>query len=240
MKLFNTKICLLTSIVFIHLNSFSYSNTKSLSQNGAIENGNFWMSDKSKVFIKNNKDLLDLQQGVMLVKSKKGLFKKPVNINTKVAKIKAKATMMISYQPRKYIKIVCIDGKVNIALKSLKKSKVKITTGQMLIINCLENHLSDVINIDMAQLMNTSNLISNVRNQDADIREIANGLTRNNNNNQNNNRRNNNGQRNNNRGNNGKGNNNNQPRQQQPRPRAPQPANNNQAQQKNKDAKPKK
>lgn len=103
---------------------------------------------------------LDLEKGVMMVSTaKKGLGRQSLTVETEQIKATTNAKMLISYQPRRYIKIACIEGRVTVSLKGLTKNSVTIRKGQMLIINCLENLLPAAVSVDMNQLMQTSPLL---------------------------------------------------------------------------------
>ncbi|MFT5468752.1 MAG: hypothetical protein ACI8UO_003864 [Verrucomicrobiales bacterium] len=117
------------------------------------------VGSKTDVALRENESELDLNQGVMLVSSdKSGLGREKMTVNTPFAQIEAKATMMITYQPGRYIKIACIEGKVTVNLKSLAKDEITIRAGQLLIIHCLENTMPRVFDVDLPSLVGSSQL----------------------------------------------------------------------------------
>ncbi len=124
--------------------------------------GIFRVGSNSKVGLRRTQErTLDLQKGVMMVNTtRKGLGRQSVTVETNEIRATANATMIISYQPRRYIKIVCTEGKVKVSLKNVAKETVTIRKGQMLVINCLENVLPGAVNVDMSQLMRTSPLFA--------------------------------------------------------------------------------
>jgi hypothetical protein len=126
----------------------------------AIGGGVLRVGSKTETYLSSSGDQLDLKQGVMMVSSgRSGLRRDAVNIETPVAQIKAKATMLINYQPTKYIKISCIEGTVTVALKSLLKDTVTIREGQVLVINCHEDHSPKLFDIDLRRLLGSSSLV---------------------------------------------------------------------------------
>ncbi|MEM7013893.1 MAG: FecR domain-containing protein [Verrucomicrobiota bacterium] len=122
-------------------------------------NGVIRVGSKTDVAIRDNENELDLNKGVMLVSSDKaGFGRDKLTVNTPFAQVEAKATMMITYQPGRYIKIACIEGKVDVELKSLAKDKVKLRAGQLLIIHCLENTTPRLFDIDLPTFVGSSPL----------------------------------------------------------------------------------
>lgn len=116
----------------------------------------------SRVSVREADEALDLQQGVIMVKTdRKGLLRREsLSVETEQIRATTNATMLISYQPRRYIKIACLEGKVTVSLKGLARETVTIRKGQLLIINCLENVLPDAVSVDMNRLMQTSPLLA--------------------------------------------------------------------------------
>ncbi len=118
------------------------------------------MGSKTETFLHQNGDRLDLKKGVMMVSSgRRGLRRDAVTVGTPVAEINAKATMLINYQPLKYIKISCIEGTVSVSLRSLMRDSVKIREGQVLVIHCLEDRAPKLMDIDLRRLLGTSALV---------------------------------------------------------------------------------
>lgn len=125
-----------------------------------IDGGVLRVGSKTETFLNSSGDQLDLKHGVMMVSSgRSGLRRDSVNIETPVAEIRAKATMLINYQPQKYIKISCVEGTVTVALKSLLTDTVTIREGQVLVINCHEDHTPKLFDIDLRRLLGSSALV---------------------------------------------------------------------------------
>ena len=123
--------------------------------------GTFRVGANSDLTVGADGKTIDLRQGVMMVNTgNNGLLKRnSVTVETEQIQATSNASMLISYQPHRYIKIACLEGKVTITLKGLSRETVTIRKGQLLIINCLENILPDAITVDMSRLMQTSPLL---------------------------------------------------------------------------------
>lgn len=127
----------------------------------STDGGTVRVGANSSVGIRGEEKTLDLQRGVVMVSTaKKGFSRQSLTVETDQITATTNATMIISYQPRRYIKIACTGGKVTVKLKSLANESVTIRAGQMLVINCLENVLPGAVSVDMNQLMATSPLFA--------------------------------------------------------------------------------
>ncbi len=125
------------------------------------DTGTIRVGASSKVSVGDDGKTIDLREGVMMVKTtSKGLFgRNSLTVETDQVKATSNSSMLISYQPKRYIKIACLEGKVTIALKGLSRDSVTIRKGQLLVINCLENVLPAAVSVDMNRLMQTSPLL---------------------------------------------------------------------------------
>ncbi len=107
---------------------------------------------KTEAVLKNDTSL-SLSRGIMLASSGGGaLGREPVNLETPEIKATAKGTMLVAYQPKAYIKITCIEGKVSVRMKALLGEVTELRAGQMLIINPAEKRLPTEVEVDLGEL----------------------------------------------------------------------------------------
>ncbi|MCB1094218.1 MAG: hypothetical protein KDN22_01445 [Verrucomicrobiae bacterium] len=126
------------------------------------ENALFRAGSKTDLFLRENRNDLDLKQGIMLVSTdkSKGLGSTSATVHTEEARSRVKGTMQVSYRPQEFLKIVCIEGTVTVKLKATFGESVTITSGQMLIINPSDKRLPEPVEIDVRRLIDTAVLFS--------------------------------------------------------------------------------
>lgn len=126
------------------------------------DNALFRAGSKTDVFLRENRNDLDLKQGIMLVSTEKNRRFGPAGatVHTPETRSKVKGTMQVSYQPQEYVKIVCIEGTVTVKLKATFGESVTLTEGQMLIINPSEKRLPEPVEIELRRLVSTAVLLS--------------------------------------------------------------------------------
>lgn len=126
------------------------------------DNAMFRAGSKTDVFLRENRNDLDLKQGIMLVSTEKnGRFSSgSATVHTPEVRSRVKGTMQVSYRPQEYVKIVCIEGTVTVKLKATFGESVTLPQGQMLIINPSEKRLPEPVEIDLQRLITTAVLLS--------------------------------------------------------------------------------
>lgn len=109
------------------------------------------------LYLKENRNGLTLKSGIVLVsnKSKGGAF----DLEADRYKATSYGTMQVSYLKDKYLKVLCVEGKVKVGLKALLGDSVTLQAGQMVTITPTEKRLPEPITVNLARLANTSALL---------------------------------------------------------------------------------
>jgi|GEM_PF-2418819 len=98
---------------------------------------------------------------MMLAVPKKKIFGGSTKITTPGSEITLKGTTaIVEYVKEVYIKIICIEGSLKVALKALMGEWVMVGSGQMLIVNPADVRLPDPVEVDLRRLVETSSFAS--------------------------------------------------------------------------------
>ena len=114
---------------------------------------------QTEAVLRNEKDLA-LSRGILLTASGKGAIgRESINVETPETRQAVKGTMLIAYQPETYIKITCIEGRVQVRLKAVLGEIAALRAGQMLIINPVDKRLPEPVEVELETLIETCALL---------------------------------------------------------------------------------
>jgi len=107
--------------------------------------------------LKKNRDGLTLNSGIVLVsnKSKSSGF----DLETDRYRATSYGTMQVSYLKGKYLKVLCVEGKVKVGLKALMGDSVTLQTGQMVTITPTEERIPEPATVNLGRVASTSALM---------------------------------------------------------------------------------
>ena len=125
----------------------------------ALKSGLFRTGSATRVQIA-GEDAVQLEAGTLLVASQPGLFRRSVSVQAPGYGFQVRGTAQVFYDPGRSIRVVALEGQVVVSLASLSGEKVTLKPGQQLIISPNERSLPRPIEIDLARLMETSQLLS--------------------------------------------------------------------------------
>jgi hypothetical protein len=125
----------------------------------ALKSGLFRTGSATRVQIA-GEDAVQLEAGTLLVASQPGLFRRSVSVQAPGYGFQVRGTAQVFYDPGRSIRVVALEGQVVVSLASLSGEKVTLKPGQQLIISPNERALPRPIEIDLARLMATSQLLS--------------------------------------------------------------------------------
>jgi hypothetical protein len=125
----------------------------------ALKSGLFRTGSATHVQIA-GEDAVQLQAGTLLVASQPGLFRRSVSVQAPGYGLQVRGTAQVFYDPGRSIRVVALEGQVVVSLSSLSGERVTLKPGQQLIISPNERALPRPIEIDLARLMATSQLLS--------------------------------------------------------------------------------
>ncbi len=111
----------------------------------------------TNIFLNKNRDGLTLKSGIVLVsnKSKGSGF----GLETDRHKATSYGTMQVSYLKDKYLKVLCVEGKVKVGLKAFMGDSVTLQPGQMVTITPTEERLPEPATVNLSRLASTSALL---------------------------------------------------------------------------------
>ncbi len=101
-----------------------------------------------------------LRQGVTLVASNPGAFRKTIEVRAPGYRARIRGTAQIAYDPGRALKVVVLEGEVTVSLDSLAGEFETLTPGQQLIINPSDNRLPEPVEIDLGRLVATSQMVN--------------------------------------------------------------------------------
>lgn len=109
------------------------------------------------LYLKENRNGLTLKSGIVLVsnKSKGSAFA----LEADRYQATSYGTMQVSYLKDKYLKVLCVEGKVKVGLKALMGDSVTLQAGQMVTITPTEERLPEPITVNLSRLATTSALL---------------------------------------------------------------------------------
>ncbi|HEV7405091.1 MAG TPA: hypothetical protein VGO11_19260 [Chthoniobacteraceae bacterium] len=102
---------------------------------------------------------LALRQGVTLVASAPGQFRKTIEVRAPGYRLKVKGTVQVAFEPGRSLKVVVLEGNVTVALDSLAGEYESLRPGQMLVINPSDRRLPEPVEVDVQRLAATSTLV---------------------------------------------------------------------------------
>jgi len=107
--------------------------------------------------LKDNRNGLTLKTGIVLVSNKsKG---QGFDLETERYKATSYGTMQVSYLKGKYLKVLCVEGKVKVGLKALMGDSVTLQAGQMVTITPTEERIPEPATVNLARVASTSALL---------------------------------------------------------------------------------
>jgi hypothetical protein len=107
--------------------------------------------------LKEQRDGLTLKNGIVLVSNKSQ--SRGFDLVTDQHKATSYGTMQVSYLKGKYLKVLCIEGKVKVGLKALMGDSVTLREGQMVTITPTEERMPEPIMVNLSRVANTSALL---------------------------------------------------------------------------------
>jgi hypothetical protein len=107
--------------------------------------------------LKKNGKGLTLKSGIVLVsnKSKSDSF----SLDTDRHQATSYGTMQVSYLKDKYLKVLCVEGKVKVGLKALAGDSVTLQAGQMVTITPTEDRIPEPATVNLGRVASTSALL---------------------------------------------------------------------------------
>lgn len=113
----------------------------------------------SRFTIRGDKRTLDLDQGVMLLQVPKQLGGAKVRTAAVTAAVTG-TTVLFEYLPGGFVKLIVIEGVVDLYFNNNPGKFTHITAGQMIIMKTDSNTLPTPVDVDLSLLLKTSKLIS--------------------------------------------------------------------------------
>jgi hypothetical protein len=107
--------------------------------------------------LKKNRSGLTLNSGIVLVsnKSQSSAF----DLEADRYRATSYGTMQVSYLKGKYLKVLCVEGKVKVGLKALMGDSVTLQTGQMVTITPTEERIPEPATVNLGRVASTSALM---------------------------------------------------------------------------------
>ncbi len=102
---------------------------------------------------------LAVRQGITLVASEPGRFRKTIEVQVPGYKLQVSGTVQVAYEPGRALKVVVLEGSANVALDSFMGEFEVLRPGQMLVINPSDSRLPNPLEVDIQRLVATSGLI---------------------------------------------------------------------------------
>jgi len=101
---------------------------------------------------------LTLGQGTMLLQVPKGLGGAKIRTAAVTAAITG-TTIMVQYTPKKQIKVLVLEGRLQLSLNNTPGHSVLLRPGQMVTMRPDAKHIPDPVNVDLRHVMQTSSLV---------------------------------------------------------------------------------
>lgn len=112
---------------------------------------------ETDLFLNKNRDGLTLKNGIVLVSNKSQ--GSGFGLETDSHKATSYGTMQVSYLKDKYLKVLCVEGKVKVGLKAFMGDSVTLQAGQMVTITPTEKRLPEPATVNLSRLAATSALL---------------------------------------------------------------------------------
>jgi hypothetical protein len=100
---------------------------------------------------------LTLKSGIVLVSNKSQ--GNGFNLDTDRHQATSYGTMQVSYLKDKYLKVLCVEGKVKVGLKALMGDSVTLQAGQMVTITPTEDRIPEPAMVNLGRVASTSALL---------------------------------------------------------------------------------
>ncbi|WP_035608004.1 FecR domain-containing protein [Haloferula sp. BvORR071] len=107
--------------------------------------------------LKKNRQGLTLKEGIVLVSNKSQ--SSGFELETDRHRATSYGTMQVSYLKDKYLKVLCVEGKVKVSLKALMGDSVTLKPGQMVTITPTEERIQDPATVNLNRVAATSALM---------------------------------------------------------------------------------
>jgi hypothetical protein len=107
--------------------------------------------------LKKNRQGLTLNSGIVLVSNKSQST--GFELETDRHRATSYGTMQVSYLKGKYIKVLCVEGKVKVGLKALMGDSVTLQAGQMVTITPTEERIPEPATVNLGRVASTSALM---------------------------------------------------------------------------------
>ncbi len=107
--------------------------------------------------LKENGKGLTLKSGIVLVSNKSK--NQGYELETDRHRATSYGTMQVSYLKDKYLKVLCVEGKVKVGLKAFMGDSVTLQEGQMVTITPTEDRIPEPMNVNLNRVATTSALL---------------------------------------------------------------------------------
>jgi hypothetical protein len=107
--------------------------------------------------LKKNRNGLTLKSGIVLVSNKSQ--GSGFELETDRHRATSYGTMQVSYLKDKYLKVLCVEGKVKVGLKALMGDSVTLQAGQMVTITPTEERIPEPATVNLGRVAATSALL---------------------------------------------------------------------------------
>lgn len=102
---------------------------------------------------------LTLEKGSMLLQVPKGLGGAKIHTAAVTAAITG-TTIMMEYKPRKYLKVIVLEGSLRLYSNRSPRNSLVLRPGKMVIMRPDEKNIPDPIDVDLTEIVKTSTLIN--------------------------------------------------------------------------------
>lgn len=113
----------------------------------------------SRFTLKGDGRTLDLEGGVMMLQVPKKMGGAKVRTAAVTAAVTG-TTVLFEYLPGGYVKLICVEGSVDLSMNKNPSQFVTLGAGQMIIMKADGNTIPQPVDIDLATLLKSSKLIS--------------------------------------------------------------------------------
>lgn len=113
----------------------------------------------SRFTLKGDGRTLDLENGVMMLQVPKKMGGAKVRTAAVTAAVTG-TTVLFEYLPGGYVKLICVEGSVDLSMNKNPSQFVTVGPGQMIIMKADGNTIPQPVDVDLATLLKSSKLIS--------------------------------------------------------------------------------
>jgi hypothetical protein len=105
-------------------------------------------------------DQVALDEGLALVSAqRRALFRRSVQVTTPQHRMDVRGTAQVFHDPGKSLRIAVLEGRVTIALQSLRSESITLRAGQQLVLNPNQTKLAQPHEIDLQRLISSAALV---------------------------------------------------------------------------------